>query len=343
VSLNWQGWATPELPAVAKEQERVGDNFSYVGIDVGKRYVDVAWGAKGRVERFTNDDEGIAQIVKRLQGQPVERVVMEASGGYQRQLLAALLAEKLPALAINPRQARDFAKATGRLEKSDGVDARVLALFAERVRPEVRAAIDPALEELQEWLTRRAQLMAMLVAEKNRVQQARGGGVRRNINEHIDWLKKRLRETEKDLSGMMTKCPAWDAQVQLIDAEPGLGRLSSIGLIAQVPELGTLSRRKIAKLVGVAPLARDSGDHKGTRVTWGGRAAVRACLYMATLNAIRVNPTIRAFYKRLVARGKIKKVAFVAAMRKLLTILNAILRDGGNLATARAEARQTIS
>jgi transposase len=308
----------------------VTDESKYVGIDIGKHHVDVACGSQGLVERVSNDQEGIANLVRKLQTQAVERIVMEASGGYQRELLAALLGAKLPAIAVNPRQVRDFAKSTGRLEKTDRIDARMLALFAERVRPEVRPAVDPQLEELQEWLTRRAQLIGMLVAEKNRAQQAKGG-VRRDINDHIDWLKKRLREMEKDLSGLMAKCEAWDARVELIDAQPGLGRLASISLVVQIPELGSLTRRKIAKLVGVAPLARDSGRHKGERTTWGGRADARSMLYMATLNAIRVNEPIKAFYKSLVARGKLKKVALVAAMRKLLTILNAIIRHGGKL------------
>jgi transposase len=308
----------------------VADQSRFVGIDVGKRYVDMAFGGESKAERFANDDEGIVQILKRLEGREVEKIVLEASGGYQRQLLASLLAAKYPAVAVNPRQVRDFAKALGRLEKTDRVDATVLALFAERVRPEVRPAADPALEEIQEWVLRRAQLVGMLVAEKNRAQLAKVGGVRRDIDKHIDWLKRRLREMEKELSDLMKNSPDWNAQVELVDAEPGLGRLSSVALIAQLPELGKLSRRKIAKLVGVAPLSRDSGAHRGARVIWGGRSGVRTTLYMATLTAIRVNPAISEFYKRLVARGKIKKVAFVAAMRKLLTILNAIVRDGRN-------------
>jgi transposase len=308
----------------------VADQSRFVGIDVGKRYVDMAFGGESKAERFANDDEGIVQILKRLEGREVEKIVLEASGGYQRQLLASLLAAKYPAVAVNPRQVRDFAKALGRLEKTDRVDATVLALFAERVRPEVRPAADPALEEIQEWVLRRAQLVGMLVAEKNRAQLAKVGGVRRDIDKHIDWLKRRLREMEKELSDLMKNSPDWNAQVELVDAEPGLGRLSSVALIAQLSELGKLSRRKIAKLVGVAPLSRDSGAHRGARVIWGGRSGVRTTLYMATLTPIRVNPAISEFYKRLVARGKIKKVAFVAAMRKLLTILNAIVRDGRN-------------
>jgi transposase len=308
----------------------VAEQFRFVGIDVGKRYVDVAFGSAGKVEQFPNDDEGIAKVLKRLEGQQVERIVLEASGGYQRQLLASLLGAKYPAVAVNPRQVRDFAKALGWLEKTDQVDARVLALFAERVRPDVRAGTDPMLEALQEWVARRGQLVGMLAAEKNRAQQAKVGGVRRDINAHIDWLKKRLRGMEKELAALMKTCDAWDAQVKLLDAEPGLGRISSVLLVAQLPELGKLSRRKIAKLVGLAPISHDSGAHRGARVTWGGRSAVRTSLYMVTLTAIRCHPTIKTFYRRLVARGKHKKVAMVAAMRKLLTILNAIVRDGRN-------------
>jgi transposase len=330
VSLQSQGWAEPELPAVEGEREVTDESGMYVGIDVGKRHFDAAFGAEGPVERFENDDRGIANVVKRLLGLRVERIVLEASGGYQRQLLASLLGAKLPAVAVNPRQVRDFAKALGRLEKTDKVDAKVLALFAERIRPDVRAAIDPALEEVQTWLTRRGQLVEMLVAEKNRAQQAEGA-IRRDINEHIDWLKRRLRDMEKELSSLMTQCPAWDAKVELLDAEPGMGRLTSMLVITAVPELGTLTRRQIAKLVGVAPLTNDSGQRRGTRTTWGGRAAARTSLYMASLVAIRHHPTISAFYKRLVARGKLKKVALIACMRKLLTILNAIVRDARRL------------
>jgi transposase len=299
----------------------------YVGIDVGKSYFDVAFGAKGPVERFRNDDNGIAELERRLSSETVGRIVLEATGGYQRQLLASLLGAKLPAVAVNPRQTRDFARALGRLEKTDTIDAAVLALFAERIKPDVRPATDPALEEVQEWLTRRRQLIEMLVAEKNRSQQATGK-IRRDIDAHIDWLKKRLRDMEKELSGTMKSCPAWDAKVDLLDGQPGLGRLTAMTLIAEVPELGTLNRRQIAKLVGVAPLSQDSGRHRGQRTTWGGRGTVRAALYMATLAAIQFHPLIRDFYKRLLARGKLKKVALIASMRKLLTILNAIIRDG---------------
>jgi transposase len=311
----------------------VADREEFVGIDVGKSYFDVAFGSDGPVQKFKNDDEGIGELQKKLIGRPVERIVFEASGGYQRQLLASLLGAGLPAVAVNPRQARDFAKALGRLEKTDKVDARVLALFAERMRPDVRPAVDAALQQIQEWLTRRRQLVEMLVAEKNRAKQA-SKAVLRDIKDHIDWLKKRLRDMEKDLSGMMKGCPAWDAKAELLETQPGLGRLTSMTLLAEVPELGTLTRRQVAKLVGVAPLSSDSGERRGKRTTWGGRVTVRVALYMATLVAVRWNPTIRTFYKRLLARGKLKKIALVASMRKLLTILNAIVRDGGAVATS---------
>jgi transposase len=241
-----------------------------------------------------------------------------------------MLAQKLPALAVNPRQARDFAKATGKLEKTDKVDAQMLALFAERIRPALRPVPDETLEHVSNWLARRRQLVEMLTAEKNRRLQAKGG-IRRNIEAHITWLKAQLRDTEKDLSDTMSSCPTWNAVVELLDAEPGIGRLAAITLMAVIPELGTLDRKKIAKLVGVAPISRDSGTHRGRRFVGGGRAAARSCLYMATLVATRCNPKIKLFYARLLAAGKPKLLALTAAMRKFITILNAIVRQHRSL------------
>ena len=297
-----------------------------VGIDVAKKHVDVAFTGESSVRRFANDDDGIAKLVAELTEQNIRRIVMEASGGYQRTLLAALLGLGLPAVAVNPRQARDFAKAIGRLEKTDEVDARVLALFAERVRPDVRPLADEATQDFQAFLARRRQLTEMLVAEKNRLHQAKGA-VHRNIREHIEWLKKQLNDTDRDIEDRLRDCPAWDARIEVLETLKGVGRITSMTLLSELPELGTLDRKKIAKLAGVAPLCRDSGTKRGQRSIWGGRASVRAALYMATLVATRHNPVIRAFYARLLARGKLKKVALVAAMRKLLTILNAMLRD----------------
>lgn len=298
----------------------------YVGIDVAKAHLDVAFAGETATSRHANDEEGIAKLVAELRERGVERVVLEATGGYQRNMLAALLAAGVPAVAVNPRQARDFAKAMGLLEKTDAVDARMLALFAERIRPEVRALPDETTQEFQDLLARRRQLTEMLVAEKNRVHQARGQ-VLRSVRDHIAWLKAQLRDTDRDIDGRLRACPAWDARVELIETLPGIGRVTSMTLLSLVPELGTLDRKQIAKLVGVAPLSRDSGQQRGRRGVWGGRAAARAALYMATLVATRYNPTIRDFYARLVARGKAKKIALVAAMRKLLTIVNAMLRE----------------
>jgi transposase len=299
-----------------------------VGIDVAKEHVDVAITGESSVIRYANHDDGIAKLVAALRDRSVDRIVLEASGGYQRALLTALLAAGLPAVAINPRQARDFAKAIGRLEKTDQVDAHVLALFAQRIQPELRPLPDAITQEFQAFVARRRQLMEMLVAEKNRLLQA-PKSIQRSIRAHIEWLTKQLRDTDKDIDGRLRQCPAWDTRVELLETLKGVGRVTSVTLLSELPELGTLDRRKIAKLAGLAPLSHDSGTRRGQRVTWGGRATVRTALYMATLVATRHNPLIRAFYTRLVARGKLKKVALVAAMRKLLTILNAVLRDHG--------------
>lgn len=296
-----------------------------VGIDVAKKHLDVAIGSEAPT-RFANDEGGIAKLVAELRTRNVSRIVLEATGGYQRTLLAALLGAGLPAVAVNPKQARDFAKAIGRLEKTDEIDARVLALFAERIAPEVRPLPDEETQDFQALLARRRQLTEMLVMEKNRLHQAKGA-VHRNIREHIEWLKKQLRDTDNDIETRLRNYPAWDARVEVLETLKGVGRVTSMTLLAELPELGRLDRKKIAKLAGVAPLNRDSGSRRGRRVIWGGRSSVRAALYMATLVATRHNPLIRDFYVRLVSRGKLKKVALVAAMRKLLTILNALLRD----------------
>lgn len=298
----------------------------FVGIDVGKYYVEIALSDKGDVSRFKNDDSGIEEILSLLAGRPVGLVVLEATGGYERQVLAALLGAGIPAVAVNPRQVRDFAKALGKLEKTDAVDARVLSHFARSVRPPVRPRVTEELAEVQDWLTRRRQLVEMLVAEKNRTQHAKHG-VLKSIRDHIAWLKKRIRDSEKELGDMLKKAPEWNAEVEVLDGVKGVGRVMAMMLLAAVPELGSLNRKQIAKLVGVAPLCRDSGTLRGKRACWGGRADVRACLYMAALVAARFNATIQAFYRRLTAAGKPKKLALVACMRKLLTILNARIRD----------------
>ena len=304
----------------------------FVGIDVGKYHVEIALSEEGKVSRFKNDDEGIDGVLELLKGQRVGLAVLEATGGYERQILASLLGAGIPAVAVNPRQVRDFAKGLGKLEKTDAIDARVLSKFAASVRLPVPPRVSAEVAEVQDWLTRRRQLIEMLVAEKNRTQHAKHG-VLKSIREHIDWLKKRIRDSEKDLRDILSRAPEWDAEVEVVDSIKGIGRIAALTLMAGVPELGTLNRKKIAKLVGVAPLCRDSGTLRGKRTCWGGRADVRACLYMAALVAARFNDTIRSFYRRLTAAGKPKKVALVACMRKLLTILNARIRDHRAAAT----------
>ena len=298
----------------------------FVGIDVGKQHLDVAIGREPP-RRVTNDEAGIGELVALLRSRPPTLVVMEASGSYHRRVLATLSVAGIGAVAINPRQVRDFAKALGRLEKTDGVDARVLALFAERIRPEVRAVADEEMQMLEELLGRRRQIVEMLVAEQNRLKQASSKPVQRDLEQHIAWLKKRLRDADKDLDASINRNPAWHAKVELLQQLDGVGRVTALTLLCAVPELGTLNRRQIAKLVGVAPLCCDSGQHKGVRRTWGGRSDARAVLYMATLVATRSNATIKAFYQRLLGAGKLKKVALVACMRKLLSILNATMRS----------------
>jgi transposase len=303
----------------------------FVGVDVSKAHLDVAIGEQAP-RRFANDDEGIAQVVAELSARGSSLVVMEASGGYDRHLLVALNVSGVAAVAVNPRQVRDFAKALGRLEKTDRVDAEVLRLFAERMRPEVRVLPDEQTRALDEVLGRRRQIVEMLVAEQNRLKQALAAPVQQDLRAHIQWLKKRLREVDKDLDKQVQSLPMWNAKVELLQALDGVGRVTALTLLCTVPELGTLSRRQVAKLVGVAPLSSDSGKHRGSRHVWGGRAAARAALYMATLVATRHNPVIRCSYARLLSAGKLKKVALVACMRKLLSIANAVMRAHLNAA-----------
>lgn len=240
-------------------------------------------------------------------------------------MVAALAAAGLPIVVANPRQVRDFAKATGQLAKTDDLDADLLALFADRVRPTPRPLPDAVVQQLDALMTRRRQLLDMLTAERNRLEHA-GGPIRRSLMEHIRWLERRVAAVDRDLDDTIARSPVWRAKEDLLRSVPGVGPVVSRTLLATVPELGHLNRKQIAALVGVAPLARDSGTLRGKRIVWGGRAPVRAVLYMGTLVATRRNPVIRAFYCRLLAAGKAKKLALTACMRKLLTILNALMR-----------------
>lgn len=297
----------------------------FVGIDVAKAHLDVALHPSGETWTVPNDEAGIATLVAQLQQRRVARIVLEATGGLELPLLGALGAAALPAVAVNPRQVRDFAKALGRLAKTDRLDAQVLALFAERVRPALRPLPDAATQALSALVARRRQVVEMLTAEKNRRGQA-PPAIQADITTHIAWLEARLKRLEKELGQHLKQSPLWRAQDDLLQSAPGVGPVLSRTLLADLPELGTLDRKQIAALVGVAPLNRDSGTLRGARTCWGGRAAVRAVLYMATVAATRCNPVIQTFYRRLCAAGKAKKVALTACMRKLLTILNAMVK-----------------
>ena len=301
--------------------------MSFIGIDVAKAQLEFASRPQEETGAVPNDDHGIGELVTRCQALTPTLVVCEATGGYETALVAALVTAGIPVVIANPRQVRDFAKATGQLAKTDAIDAQVLALFAERVRPEPRPLPDDALTALAELLTRRRQLVEMLTAEKNRLLLARGP-VRRDLQQHIRFLERRLREVDDDLHTAVKASPVWRVKDDLLQSVPGVGRVVSLTLLAQLPELGRLSHKEIAALVGVAPLNRDSGTLRGKRLVYGGRAPVRAVLYMAALVASRRNPVIQRFYERLRAAGKPAKVALTACMRKLLTILNAIARDG---------------
>lgn len=299
----------------------------WIGLDVAKAVLDGVVRPTGEVVQFANDAAGHAALLAWATPLAPTALVLEATGGYERAAVLALAAAGLPVVVVNPRQVRDFARSTGQLAKTDRLDAAMLALFAERVQPAPRPLTDEATAELAELITRRQQLLAMLTMEKNRLPQVRTR-VRRDVQAHITWLERRVAETDDDLRQAIEASPVWRVQEQLLQSVPGIGPVVSRTLLALLPELGQLNRKEIAALVGVAPLARDSGQWRGRRVIWGGRAAVRRVLYMAALVASRRNPVLKALYTRLVAAGKAKKVALVACMRKLLTILNAMLHTG---------------
>lgn len=299
---------------------------TFIGVDVSKARLDVGVAPSGEVFSVANDPGGFDELIARAKALEPELVVLEATGGLQGAVVAALAVAKLPTVVVNPRQVREFARALGRLAKTDAIDAIVLARFGELMRPELRPLKSEESIALEALLGRRRQLVEMIVAESNRLASA-PSPVQRDILEHIAWMRRRLNGVDDDIDGAIRKSPVWLHKRKLLGSMPGVGRVTSTALIAQLPELGQLDRKKIAALVGVAPLNRDSGTMRGRRQIWGGRAAVRAVLYMAALVASRHNPLIQGHYRRLVAAGKPKKVALVACMRKMLTILNAMVRD----------------
>lgn len=324
----------------------------YVGIDVSKRTLDVWLRPDGVGQVFPNDDEGIARFGEWLQTLSPKRIVLEATGGYETLVVADLSEMELPVVAVNPRQIRYFAKSIGRLAKTDAIDAKVIAHYAEAIHPEVRLVPDEQSRGLSATLVRRRQIVEMITAEQNRYYRAQRS-LQARIQAHINYLKRELTELEAELKDQISQHPNWRDRDRIIQSVPGAGPVLSSTLIAELPELGTLSNKQIASLVGVAPHNRDSGTIRGQRSIWGGRASVRASLYMATLSAIRHNQIIRAFYFRLTSSGKAKKSALGACMRKLLITLNAMLGHHSTwssdhhryppLAPAAARARLTFA
>ena len=307
-------------------QER-GMERMYVGIDVAKDRLDVHVRPSGETFAVARDGEGLSALTTRLGELGPLLVVLEATGGFEVTVASALAAAKLPLAVVNPRQIRDFARATGKLAKTDALDAAAIAHFAEAIRPEPRPIPDEQARALGELVARRRQVVEMIGAESQRRRQLTQRRVLRRLDRHLEVLQAELSEIERELDSSIRGTPAWRENDDLLQSVPGVGNTTARTLLADLPELGTLGRKQITALVGVAPLNRDSGTMRGRRSTWGGRAGVRKVLYMATLVATRHNPVVAGFYRRLRAAGKPAKVAIVACMRKLLLILNAILRD----------------
>jgi len=298
-----------------------------VGIDVAKATLDVWVSGEAKGWTVPNDESGIAKLIEQLQSRSVRLVVLEPTGGYEYAVVVALTVAKLVVAVVNPRQARDFARATGQLAKTDRIDARVLAWFGTAIDPEARPLPSEETRELDHLVTRRRQVRDMLQAEKNRRDHARGT-VKGRVQAHIDWLASELTTVEDELRTRIEASPLWRAKEDLLRSAPGVGPTVAFTLLAELPELGSLTGRQISALVGVAPFARDSGTLRGKRVIWGGRASVRTALYMAAVSASCHNPPLKAFYQRLLAAGKARKLALIACLRKLLVILNAMVASG---------------
>lgn len=300
----------------------------FVGLDVSKARLDVAVRPTGETFDVPNTPQGIAHLVDRLQVLRPALVVLEPTGGFEQPAVLALAERRLPVVVVNPRQIRDFARATGRLAKTDQIDAGVLAQFADAVRPQLRALPDPEQRSLDALVARRVQLVAMVTAERNRLQHTRHAAVRASIHAHLAFLERQRDQMERELLHAIERSSALKMRFDLMVTVPGVGKVTAATLLGDLPELGHLGNRAIAALVGVAPMNRDSGQIRGRRSTWGGRSSVRRVLYMAVVSAIRCNRVIQTMYQRLRSAGKPAKVAIVACMRKLLVMLNAMLRSG---------------
>ncbi len=298
----------------------------FVGIDISKDTLDLGFRPSGQSVSLAHDEVGITEVMHRLSEAKPQLIVLEATGGLELDLATRLMVAGLPVVVVNPRQVRDYAKATGQLAKTDRIDALVLADFSRAIRPKVRPIKDAATRELDDLVTRRRQLVEMRVQESLRLARA-SKAQHKSLKRHIAWLDKRIAELDAELTRRLRTSPAWRAKDDLLRSIPGVGPTTSATLLAQLPELGTLDRKAIAALAGVAPLANDSGQHRGKRRIWGGRAEVRSVLYMSTVTAIRWNAAIKAFSDHLKAAGKPAKVVIVACMRKLLSIMNAMLKS----------------
>ena len=298
----------------------------FIGLDISKDTLEVAVRPTEERKTFANQEDGLSLMIDFVKPFSPRLIVLEATGGLEKAAVCACAVAGLPVVVVNPRQVRDFAKAKGILAKTDKIDAGVIAQFAEAIRPEVRPLKTEEAQKLDALLSRRRQISQMITAEKNRLQAA-PVWTRKDIQTHIAWLQKALDQFNQDLDRMVKESSIWRAKDEILQSVKGVGPVLSVTLISQLPELGTLQGKKIAALVGVAPLNRDSGKFRGRRTIWGGRAEVRSVLLMATRIAIRFNPVIRAFFERLKKAGKIRKVAETACMRKLLTILNAMMKN----------------
>jgi transposase len=306
--------------------DQSSSNTVSVGIDVSKDRLDIHLCPSNQAFAVTHDQAGIDALVERLRSLDLERIVLEATGGFERIVAASLAAARMPVVVVNPRQIRDFARALGRLAKTDAIDAEILALFAERIRPQLRPIAQHDAVQLADMVARRRQLVDMITMEDNRRKRLAGNPLAERIGVHLTFLRKELADTEADIDAAIQASPAWQATKDLLVSMPGIGNTTANTLITELPELGRIGRHKVAALVGVAPINHDSGTLRGHRAIKGGRTTVRNTLYMATLSAIQWNPVIKSSYKALVERGKAKKAAIVACMRRILTILDAMLR-----------------
>lgn len=298
----------------------------FIGIDVSKEKLDVAVRPTGEFMSFSNNEDGISCLVDFVKSFSPNLVVLEATGGLETAAVGVLADKGLPVVVVNPRQVRDFAKATGTLAKTDEIDAHLIARFGEAVRPELRLLKDQDAQKLTSLITRRRQIVEMITAEKNRLNTA-PKWTSKGIQTNISWLEKCLKKVDKDMKNLLKKSPVWREKDEILQSTPGVGPVLSMTLLSGLPELGNLNRKEIAALVGVAPLNRDSGLFRGKRMIWGGRANIRSVLYMSATCAMRFNPTIKIFYERLRLAGKLHKVAITACMRKLLVILNTMIKN----------------